>query len=291
MPSRYHRWRRIRFLMRAMLWSRATLGWLKRCSQEPFRTAVDRVPFNIERIHRPFLHAGLDAHTRLRVSLEHDYLTVTRAPRVAHELIESGSFRLATLDAANQTWDVNAESLERFQKEGDWTICIRDSDGARVVSCTFCIASLGGRAGRPQLLIGCIQGPDTSVDGRALYRSLTRQWSGLRPKPLIIHLANSLAREMGARTALIVSNEAHVYSSWRYMFRKRRVKADYRSLARDCGAKRLWRSWHVLTTLQRSALGEAADMNAAQRRRRALLTALDEQIRHAVRGNGAGPSM
>ncbi len=277
--------------MRAMVWLRTTLRWLERCSQAPFRTAVDRVPFNIERIHRPFMHAGLDSHTRLRVSLEHDYLTVTRAPRIARELIESGCIRLATLVVAGQTWDVNAESLERFQKEGDWTICIRDSGGVRVVSCSFCIASVGGRAGRPQLLIGCIQGPDTSVDGRALYRSLTRKWSGLRPKPLIIYLANSLAREMGARTALIVSNEAHVYSSWRYMFRKRRVKADYRLLAQDCGAKRLWRRWHVLTTFQRSLSSEATDMNAAQRRRRALLTALDDQIRDAVRGNGADLSM
>jgi uncharacterized protein len=283
LPTRYHGWRRIRFLMRATVWRHSTIGWLKRCSQEPFRKSIDRSPFIIERIHRPFLHAGLDAHQRLRVSLEHDYLTATRAPRITHELIESGATRIATLSVSNQTWCVNAEAIERFQKEGDWTICIRDADGRRVVSCSFCIASLGGKVGRPQLLIGCIQGPNTAVDGRALYQSLTRKWLGLRPKPLVIFLAQSLARAMGAKTALIVSNEAHVYSSWRYLLRKRRVKVDYRSLAQDCGAKRSWRKWHVMAISHCWLSGEAAGKNAAQRRRHALLAALDEQICASVR--------
>jgi uncharacterized protein VirK/YbjX len=220
----------------------------------------------------------LDAYQRLRVSLEHDYLTATRAPHITYELIESGVTRIATLSVSNQTWCVNAEAIERFQKEGDWTICIRDADGTRVVSCSFCIASLGGKVGRPQLLIGCIQGPDTAVDGRALYQSLTRRWLGLRPKPLVIFLAQSLARAIGAKTALIVSNEAHVYSSWRYLLRKRRVKVDYRSLARDCGAKRSWRKWHVMS-MSYCGLSEAA----GKRRRHALLAALDQQIRASVR--------
>jgi uncharacterized protein len=283
LPTRYHRWRRVRFLMRATVWWHSTIDWLKRCSQEPFRKSIDRSPFNIERIHRPFLHLGLDAHQRLRVSLEHDYLTATRAPHITHELMETGATRIATLSVSNHTWCVNAEAIERFQKEGDWTICIRDADGTRVVSCSFCIASLGGKVGRPQLLIGCIQGPDTATDGRALYQSLTRRWLGLRPKPLVIFLAQSLAQAMGAKTALIVSNEAHVYSSWRYLFRKRRVKADYRSLARDCGAKRSWRKWHVMAMSYCGLSGEASGRNAAQRRRHALLAALDEQIRASVR--------
>ncbi|WP_375542260.1 DUF535 family protein [Paraburkholderia sp. CNPSo 3274] len=67
---------------------------------------------------------------------------------------------------------------------------------------------------------------------------MTRKWLGLRPKPLAIFLAQSLARAMGAKTALIVSSKTPVYSSWRYLFRKRRIKADYRALAWDCGARR-----------------------------------------------------
>ncbi len=287
LPTGYHRWRRIRFLIRAMLWWRTTLAWLARCSQERFRKSIARSPFNIERIHRPFIHAGLGADERLRVSLEHDQLTAARASRIARELSETGKAGIATISAANLTWDVSLEAIERFQKEGDWTICIRDAEGTRLVSCTFCVASLGSKAGRPQLLIGCIQGPDTSVDGRALYRYLTRKWLGLRPKPLAIFLAQSLARAVGAKTALIVSNEAHVYSSWRYLFRKRRIKADYRALARDCGARRSWRQWHVLPMPHRRLMDDAVGNDAVRRRRRALLVALDEQIRDAVHEKAA----
>ena len=268
--------------MRAAVWWRSTLGWLKRCSDERFRRSIERSPFNLERMHRPFLHAGLAAHQRLRVSLEHDYLSATRAPHIARELMNAGATRIATLSVAGQTWDVSAEAAERFQREGDWTICIRDADGARIVSCSFCIASLGRRMDRPQLLIGCIQGPDPSLDGRALYRSLTRAWLGLRPKPLVIYLAQSLAHAMGAKTTLIVSNRAHVYSSWRYLFRRRKVKADYRVLARECGARRSWRDWHVLAIPHCRPSCEAPPHNAAQRRRRALCAALDEQIRDSV---------
>lgn len=286
-PTWLHRLRRLRFLMRTTVWRRSTMGWLRRCAQEPFRKSIDRSPFNIERMHRPFLHAGLNARQRLRLSLEHDHLTATRAPHVARAVRERGTARIATLRVHDETWYVTAEAIERFQMEGDWTIAIRDSEAMRIVSCTFCIASLGGRARRPHLLIGCIQGPDAAPGGRALYQSLTRRWLGLRPKPLVVFLAQSLARAMGVRTTLIVSKEAHVYSSWRYLFRNRRIKADYRSIARDCGAKHTWKKWHITALSWCGPAGGAAGKTAAQRRRRALLGELDEQIRAAVYGRAA----
>ncbi|MFX1674775.1 DUF535 family protein [Paraburkholderia sp. A2WS-5] len=222
----------------------------------------------------------------MRASLQHDHLTAARASHIARELMETGRAAIATISGANQSWDVTMEAFERFQKEGDWTLCIHDAEGTRLVSCSFCLASLGGRTGRPKLLIGCIQGPDTSVDGRMLYRCLTRKWLGLRPKPLAIFLAQSLARAMGAKTALILSNEAHVYSSWRYLFRKRRIKADYHALAQDCGARR---DWHVLPMPHHRLAEDAAGKDAVRRTRHALQAALDEQILDSVQGRVTNP--
>jgi uncharacterized protein VirK/YbjX len=84
-----------------------------------------------------------------------------------------------------------------------------------------------------------------------------------------------------------LSNEAHVYSSWRYLFRGRRIKADYRALARDCGARRSWRQWPVLPMPHRRLAHDAVGNDAVRRRRHALLAALDEQIRDAVHGKVA----
>jgi uncharacterized protein VirK/YbjX len=282
----HQRWRRVRLCLRSLLWWQATTVWLTRCSKSPLRELVTRHPTALERPHRPFLHCGFSSRERIAASLDHQALTQRRVPHIVQSIAREGYVPIARFSVGPEGWQVSLESLAQFQKEGDWTMCIRDADGRRIVSCTFSLAYLGGKVRRPRLCIGSVQGPDTSVNGRELFRALTKRWHGLRPKVFIVYLAQCVAAELDTGGTFIVSKQAHVYGSWRYCLRKRRVAADYDGLSRECGAAASWNGWFVLAPLSRyakQAEGEPAG-NALRRKRNTLRNDVVRQIRCNLAG-------
>jgi uncharacterized protein len=280
----FHRWRRVRLWLRSMVWWNATIVWLRQCEISPLRDIVWRDPIVYERMHRPFLHGRFDARKRLAASLDHQTFTMREAPRLAAQIARDGYRKIAHIERGDERWTVTLESIERFCKEGDWTLCIRDSEGRRVVSCTFSFAYLGGKRSRVRMCIGSVQGADSPLNGRELFRALTKRWYGLRPKVFVIYLAQCVASAMNAQGTLLVSTRSHIYSSWRYCLRKRRVAADYDELSRECGALAHWRNWHVLTPPARYVAGHLSDRggNAMRRKRHELRTSLAMQIDTSV---------
>ena len=283
----FDRRRRLRFICRTIIYWKPTIAWLRVCSSPESASLIRRFPRTIERVHRPFVHVGLSSEERLRVSVEHSRFADTLLRKIALELAANAKFRVAEFSVNNERWYVVLELLDRFGKEGDWTLSIRDSRGSRLVSCTFSIAHLAGKVYRPRLLIGGVQGPARSVAGKHVFRALTRKWFGLRPKNLVVYLAQSLARAIGAHDVLMVSNRSHVYSSWRYRKMKmKRIAADYCALSRECGASKSWNGWHLLGVSRNvvSKNRERAGTGETRRDRRELLKhSLDLQIRCAVR--------
>ena len=282
----FHRWRRVRLWLRSLLWWNATTVWLKRCSISPLRELVVRHPGALERPHRPFLHGGFNSRERLAASLDHQALTLERVPHLAQRIAREGHAAIASFSVGAERWQITLESLEQFQREGDWTLCIRDATGRRAVSCTFSLAYLGGKRRRPRLCVGSVQGPDASVNGRELFRALTKRWYGLRPKIFIVYLAQCVAVGLGTGGTFIVSKQAHIYGSWRYCLRKRRVAADYDGLSRECGAVASWNGWFVLAPPSRYAWrtdGVTAG-NALRRKRQSLREDVARQIQRSLAG-------
>lgn len=279
-----HRWRRVRLWLRSLASWRTTAAWLRRCEASPLRELAQRDPTVLERLHRPFLHGHFGARKRLAASLDHHAMTMQKVPRLAMRIASSGRAPIASIEVKDQRWQVTLESLERFRKEGDWTLCIRDDAGRRIVSCTFSFVRLGGKCRRPHMLIGAVQGPDKTLNGRELFRALTKSWYGLRPKVFVVWLAQCLAAAMHARGTLLVSSGAHIYTNWRYWLRKRRVAADYDGLSRDCGALAYWRGWFVLAPPDRCLSGRFAGStgNATRQNRRALRMNVVAQMQASV---------
>jgi len=283
--SRFRRWRRTRFWLRSLICWRTTTVWLERCSSAPLLDLVKRHPATLERMHRPFLHGRFTPGERLAASLDHHMLTQQRAPHLANRIAAEGRVPVAHFSVGLERWQVSLESIEHFQREGDWTLCIRDALDQRVVSCTFSLAYLGGKVRRPRMCIGSVQGPDKSVNGRELFRALTKRWHGLRPKIFVIYLAQCVAQALDVGGTFIVSKHAHVYANWRYCLRKRRVSADYDSLSRECGAFNDWNGWFVLAPPALYLAGhQGTDTgNAARRKRYALRADVASQIKASLR--------
>ncbi|MGH8780207.1 DUF535 family protein [Paraburkholderia sp.] len=279
----FHRLRRMRLWLRSIVWWHSTTVWLRRCSNSSLREIVRRHPLAIERPHRPFLHGGFSSRERIAASLDHQTLTEQRVPQLAQRIAREGHATIAQFAVGAERWQITLESLDQFQKEGDWTLCIRDANGRRVVSCTFSLAYLGGKVRRPRLCVGSVQGPDTSINGRELFRALTKRWYGLRPKVFVIYLAQCIASGLGTGGTFIVSKRAHIYANWRYCLRRRRVAADYDGLSLECGAVARWNGWFVLAPPVRHTR-DADGGNALRRKRNSLREDLAAQIRNSLEG-------
>lgn len=278
----FHRLRRMRLWFRSIVWWHSTTVWLRGCSRSPLREIVRRHPVAIERPHRPFLHGGFSSRERIAASLDHQMLTLQRAPHLAQQIARDGYAPIAQFAVGAERWQITLESLDQFQKEGDWTLCIRDANARRVVSCTFSLAYLGGKVRRPRLCVGSVQGPDKSINGRELFRALTKRWYGLRPKVFVVFLAQCVASGLGTGGTFIVSKRAHIYGNWRYCLRRRRVAADYDDLSRECGAVAHWNGWFVLAPVRQAS--DADGGNALRRKRNALREELAAQIRNSIEG-------
>ncbi|WP_028225609.1 DUF535 family protein [Paraburkholderia ferrariae] len=272
----FHRWRRTRLWLRSLVCWHPTIVWLRRCSNSPLREIVMRHPRALERPHRPFLHKAFGSYDRIAVSLYHQAWSLRYAPNITQRIAREGSTVIARFAVGAEQWQVTLESLDQFQMEGDWTLCIRDMAGRRVVSCTFSVACLGGKIERARLCVGSVQGPDSPSNGRELFRALTKRWHGLRPKVLAVYLAQCVAAGMGAHGTVIIAKRSHIYESWRYCLRRRRVSADYDALSRECGAAARWNGWFLLP--RPPAYGWSDSGNAIRRRRNALRASLAAQI-------------
>ncbi|MDR5755611.1 DUF535 family protein [Caballeronia sp. LZ035] len=284
----FERRRRIRFFIRSTLTLGTTTRWLDACSGSKYPALAAQAPLLLERVHRPFLHKALLPGDILRVSLEHQEFVHDLLPAIAKKLERGESAMVASFSAGAEQWKVVLEVLSQFRKEGDWTLCIRDANGLRLVSCSFSIASLRGKIPRPRVLIGCVQGPDRNTKGRELFRSLTRKWHGLRPKHLVVYLMQMIAREIAAHNVLIVSNAAHIYSSWRYSTSRTRVAADYETLAVECGASKSWRGWLLLGAAKESNVDPCnQEPMTRSSRRKILIEQLSMQVcRFVYSGRG-----
>jgi uncharacterized protein VirK/YbjX len=277
-------WRKLKFFLRAAIWLSDTLRWVQRCAATPYVHAVMREPWLLERIHRPFLNAHFCAEERLRISLEHDNYTNLVFPELTKHLHMHGFVELGQFSIKEERWSIRLEIAPRFRQEGDWTLSIRDASGARLVSCAFCIASAAGKFKRPRLLIGCVQGQQRQVDGKALFKKLTKQWAGLRPKFLVVTLTQALAALCGVRHTLLVSDESHVFANSRYALRTRRFSAKYDAFAKELNSRQMWQGWHIIrlpaVVVERGAINEKTTKN-----KRVLLADIIAAMHSHIRGN------
>ena len=217
---------------------------------------------------------------RLAVSLDHYEIALLCAPHLTRCVAGEGRVPLASFTVGAERWRLSLEADMQFQNEGDWTLAIRDESGCRLVSCTFSFIYPNGRDAGPHLCIDCVQGPDSRINGREMFRALTKNWHGLRPKIFMVYLAQCVAAALNMEETLIVSNRMHVYASWHYFWRRPRISADYDALSRECGAVARRDGWFVLAT--QAALAPPAESTKAgsgpRRKHNALRAGLARQI-------------
>ena len=216
---------KIKYRLRGGATPGPTREWFRLLSQPNMAIIPESCPRILSKLQRPYLHRNILLSERLRVLKEH-YEFVTRnftQPAMARIYSSRGSLLTDLPMEGVVTFSLRLIYANCFEKEGELTIVLVDEATTKILyALSFSVISF--RAEPKQMFIGGLQG--TKQDNiRELTIEITRKMHGLRPKALLLFVAQHLASLWGMGSLRAVSNEQSIYRDFR--LRKKKISADY----------------------------------------------------------------
>ena len=268
------RHRALVFLVRGLLYWRQLQRLYKFFQETEERCALyARNPFPMEQATRAFFYAGSTVNTRVKLIQEHyAYL---------EQKIEPASFVALGYDTAYEIWrapDMTWHAYLKFEsgqrKEGLLSVMM-DVDGEHLYQIIFWIEQ---RDGQPTLVIGAMQGPNTE-NAQDFVREMTKRAHRFRTKNLILYITQAVARALGIKRILAVSNAGYYANN--HVRLDRKLKTDFGAFWEEVGG---WetddhRFYELPLVYPRKTMEEVPTRKrAVYRRRFAFLDAVDEEI-------------
>ena len=133
------------------------------------------------------------------------------------------------------------------------------------------------------LYIGALKSTSTGAQGLEDARILTKAMEGLRPKALLLLVAQTLASSLELRGLVAASNAGHVFAG-DYALR-RRITADYDSFWAESGGKPIRRTMYALPLEkpQRDPADYKPNKRAQIRKRQRLEVEIARHVSKSVR--------
>ena len=175
-------------------------------------------------------------------------------------------------------WNAYLKFEPGQRKEGLLSV-IMDVDGIHLYQIVFWIAQ---KDDVPTLVIGAMQGPNTE-DAQEFVREMTKRAHRFRTKNLILYMTQAVARTLGVKRILAVSNAGYYANNHVRMDRK--LKTDFGAFWEEAGG---WqtedkRFYELPLTLPRKTMEEVPTRKrAVYRRRFAFLDEVDAQIAERI---------
>ena len=270
------RHRALVFLVRGLLYWRQLQRLYKFFQETEERCALyARNPFPMEQATRAFFYAGSTVNTRVKLIQEHyAYL---------EQKIEPASFVALGYDTAYEIWrapetDMTWHAYLKFEsgqrKEGLLSVMM-DVDGEHLYQIIFWIEQ---RDGQPTLVIGAMQGPNTE-NAQDFVREMTKRAHRFRTKNLILYITQAVARALGIKRILAVSNAGYYANN--HVRLDRKLKTDFGAFWEEVGG---WetddqRFYELPLVYPRKTMEEVPTRKrAVYRRRFAFLDTADEEV-------------
>ena len=219
------RWLRVtlKFWGGALASPRSTLQWLQGLRHPDLQRYVQHQPRLLDKPLRPYLNKRWNTAQRVGALLSH-YRWIARRmqPAVLEALYAHRPLKLCefALKGAPHTASVWLTHACHQTREGELALvlCAGHADAAHSVdglppvlaTLSFSIVDDGGAH---HLSIGCVQGAASA--GLSDFKQLTKAMHGLRPKALLVRVAQicSVTWQLGLRG---IEPGVHPFTSWRY---------------------------------------------------------------------------
>ncbi|VFS85811.1 virK protein [Salmonella enterica subsp. enterica] len=205
---------------------RATSQLLTNLTQWPeLNTLLARQPRLPIRLHRPYMAVNIKRDFALDALCFHYQQMrqlLSREQQVSY--LSQYGLNLAKFETkTGELFQLDLVSLVSLDKEGESTIVVRDAQLRILAEITFTLCRFNQQR---TLFIGGLQGAANDVPHEIIQQA-TKACHGLFPKRIVMEALCQFAQVFQAEQIIAVSNDAHVYRSWRYMDKKTQMHADY----------------------------------------------------------------
>lgn len=275
---------RRKFMLRSLATPVSTARLLTSLAKQPSLMQMLQVQPGLPcRLHRPWLTVNMDRQQALE-SLTWHYQTMSRhmpASLLSGYLSKKGFTLLTLTGKGEEQFTVRLCADAFLDKEGEATLAFCDHQNTVLAEMTFTLCQLEGKS---TLFIGGLQGAKAHVP-HELIQGATKACHGLFPKRLLVEAAMTLGTAFPVEQIVAVSNDTHIYRSWRYRKKKEgKLLADYDSFWISIGGEKQDSGNFMLPlVMPRKPMEEIASKKRSEYRRRyALLDSLIQQVNQAT---------
>ena len=221
----------LKLTLRSRINADITSKWIAFWNSTPLMAAIAQTePSVLKKIYRPYLSNRLSIYDRLDVLKAHYTLVaqhglgdvVLRAAKAPVQLCEFSG-------RSEHLYQIKLVIDNTMEREGEMVLQIF-SAGRVLFSIAF---TFFDHSHAPTIAIGCLQG-GRSADNQEQIRFATRDLFGIRPKTLMVRLAQHIGHELGYQNILMVGNQNRTVQQ---QLRKGIVFADYDTTWIELGAQ------------------------------------------------------
>lgn len=270
---------RAKFCLRTLLAPRQTLRFFNEMTRNRYFSALLSAQKTLpSKIHRHYLHLGLNAASRVDAIVSH-YAFIDRldAGQLGQALTSADKVSLIHLTGKEgEEITVRASSASGAEREGESTLWLYMNE-TLLASVTFCVT---GPAGDQQIVIGGLQGASRHVPHETI-KIATKACHGLFPKRLLMENLWLLAQRQNINAVYGVSDGGHVFRGLRYRLSKgKHFHASYNEFWKSVGGEKY--DSHLFSlplSLPQKDLSEIPSKKRSEYRKRyALLDALKQEF-------------
>ncbi|HFK5795774.1 VirK/YbjX family protein [Enterobacter asburiae] len=275
---------RRKFMLRSLATPLSTARLLSELAKHPHLMQMLQVQPGLPcRLHRPWLTVNMDRQRALESLSWHYQMMCRQLPAtLAHGYLSKQGVTLLTLTGKDeQQFTVRLCADAFMDKEGEATLVFCDGQNTALAEMTFTLCQFEGKT---TLFIGGLQGAKAHIP-HELIQGATKACHGLFPKRLLVEAAMTLGAAFPVEQIVAVSNDTHIYRSWRYRKKKEgKLLADYDSFWLSIGGEKQDNGNFMLPlVMPRKPMEEIASKKRAEYRRRyALLDSLIQQVKQAT---------
>jgi uncharacterized protein len=247
--------------------------WLGDDSNPALQEALALRPSIVTSVVHPYLNSAWPVQRKLQAIAGHYALLQGRLA-----FLRAASAHAIELADMGDQLLIQVEAPGKFEHEGQLVInLVRDQ--VHLYSLAF---TLGHADGQRVAYVGALQGLNCP-DALKIYRTLTHQMHGLRPRDLLVTSFRVLCQALGFRRILAVSDHARV-SSNRYFASSSQVFTSYDAAWLENGGIAVEHGFFELDSCPTSRSSEdiPSRKRAQYRRRYALVAELSGQIGRSV---------
>jgi len=197
---------RIMFICRALRYQQLLQQFWSRLTSVSIN---GRLPVTVDIIgvtEWPYLNNTWDVEQRLeRIATHYELLASTSDTLLG--LDKRTAVRVVDLSRFSPGCEILIDRSLWFKREGELVLNLF-RETLRVASLVFV---LGRESGVPAIFIGAIQGINRGVSSEEsleVFRNLTKEFEGLRPKSLLVDILRMIASELGIKMLLAVADES-----------------------------------------------------------------------------------